>query len=129
MADERIRHASVYLEGKKVASAKSGSFSINSGDESQIADEGFFGHADGATTSTLSIDTIEPVRETDSKKIIDALLQKKYIKLAIAVISGGIYEVTMRPKSVSFDWDATAGTLNGKFEFEGGEPKRTGINI
>lgn len=126
---ERIRHTSIYLDGKKVATVQTNSYGGASGDESQIADEGYFGHTDGAMTTTLSADTIEPVRESDSKKIVKAMIDKKYLNFSVGIISGDIHELKMRCKSYTFDGDSSAGSLTGKFEFEGGEPKITGLSL
>lgn len=126
---ERLRHASVYLRGRKVATMTNNTYGVQSGDESQFADEGYIGHADGATSTTLSVDTIEPIRESDSKPLIEAILAKSYLDMSVALVGGQIHEIRMRCKSAEFSSDTKAGTQTGKFEFEGGEPVPTGLSI
>jgi len=41
MALVRVRHASMYLNGKKIAECFKSKTSLNSGDEPQFGDEGF----------------------------------------------------------------------------------------
>jgi hypothetical protein len=117
---ERIRHFSVYIANKKVATMTQSTYDVNSNDESQVADGGYFGHSDGAETTTLSVDTIEPVRKSDSATIRKALRAKSYVKVTASLISGSIETVEMRCVKASYSSDATNGKLTGKFDFEGG---------
>jgi len=117
---ERIRHASIFVNGKKIATATQSTYDVNSNDESQIADGGYFGHSDGAETTTLSVDTIEPVRPSDSKTLIQAIKRKSYLEMSVSLVAGGIHQIEMRCVKASFSSDATNGKLTGKFDFEGG---------
>jgi hypothetical protein len=123
---ERIRHASLYMDGEKVAECSQSEYGIASGDESQIADSGYFGHSDGAETTTLSFDTIEPVRPSSSTKIRKALRNKTYVEMSVALISGAVEQVWMRAVKANYTSDAATGKLNGKFEFEGGAAEIVG---
>jgi hypothetical protein len=124
----RIRHASIYIDGKKFATVTSNTYSIASGDESQIADDGYIGHSDGAETTKLSADTIEVVsgEAEDSKKLKKALRSKRYLDMSIGLIAGDIEEVRMRCVSCEFVSESAAGKQTGKFEFEGGRAESVG---
>lgn len=119
---ERIRHASVYFKGRKVATCHQSTFDIASGDETQLGDEGYIGHSDGATMSKVECDTVVPVGGV-GVTFIDSLMRKQYVEMGLALIDGKVAKVTMRIVNASFSSDAKSGALTGKFSFEGGVPK------
>lgn len=122
MAQVRVRHASMYVGGKKIGEMFNNKYSMNSGDEPQYGDDGFEGMSDGAITTNVTCTTITPVTGM-SVNLVNALLQKADVDVAIGTLDNHIHQVTMRCTKAEFTSDAKAGTLNGDFEFMGGVPK------
>lgn len=120
---EQYRHFSFYIGGKKVATATGGEYGGKSGDEAIITDDGYSGHTSGAMTTSATINTIEPVRQSDSAVIVDALINKKYIKVSESLVAGGIHTMTMRCVNYNFTSERASGKITGKFDFEGGKPE------
>ena len=118
---ERIRHYSVYYNNKRVAWFKGKSYEIKSGDEAQIADNGYMGHSDGATQTMLKTDMVVPVKGIGISLESD-LLNKKYVKIGVGVVNGKAHQVEMRMVSTSFSTDESTGALTGEINFEGGPP-------
>lgn len=121
----RIRHASWYVNGRKLAECNSGDLELGSGDESQIGDEGYIGHSDGAATSSLSTESIVPVAGM-AVRLVDAYDRKQYVQISGALIDGRIFKAEMRIVSLSYKSDAKAGTLVQSAKLEGGRPKFIG---
>jgi hypothetical protein len=119
---ERIRHFSIYRNGRKVATASGNSYDIASNDEAQIADEGYLGHSDGATTTRLSTDLIVPVRRTAMQQLLEDMMAKKYIDIGLGILGGSVHKVKMRAVTCNHTGAAANGSLTGRFEFEGGVP-------
>jgi len=119
----RIRHASIYLKGRKIAECHSSNLDVNSGDERMFGDEGYIGHTDGASTNDASFDCVIPVAgmETD---VEGALERKEYVDLASGIVNGKIRKVTGRFVKCSYKSDAKTGSLDGSFNFEGGKATR-----
>ena len=120
-----FRHCTFYYKGRRVATAKSGTYSINKNREQQIGDTGWQGASVGPTTSTLSIDTLMPVTGVGVTLLSD-MLDDKYADVAVAVVDGKIHQLTMSIENAEYSWDTSNGTASGKFEFSGGKPKITG---
>ncbi len=123
---ERIRHASIYIGGRKVATASQNSVELNSGDEAQIADDGYLGHSDGAELTNMSFDTIEVARKADSATVVAALKSKQPLQMSAGLVGGQIHEVEMRCVKAVFTSESAKGTQTGKFDFEGGPTKAIG---
>lgn len=79
MALYRVRHCSVYVNSKKIATSTGGSLEMSGNDEDQVTDEGWSGASDGAITSKLNLDTIVPVTG-ELKALRTAFLNKQYVK-------------------------------------------------
>src|SRR5687768_17531050 len=101
----RIRKYSIFVDSKKIGTVQDGTFDYSSGDESQIGDEGYLGHSDGADTSTLSCNVIVPVDgRTDFLR--DAIAKKKYLKVKLGIVDGKILDVEMRCVRASYSTDS-----------------------
>jgi hypothetical protein len=124
MAFVRVRHASMYVAGKKVAEMFSNTYHVGSGDEPQFGDDGFQGMSDGAITTTLDCETIVPVIGT-SVDILSLLLNKQDSDINLGLMSGRLHTVTMRCTEADYKSDAKTGTLTGTFKFFGGVPTLT----
>ena len=72
MARALIRPFPLYANGLKVAEVSGGTYEIASGDEMQIATDGYLGHSDGATTTKVSPSCIIPVK--GMKVTVDSIL-------------------------------------------------------
>lgn len=123
---DTFRSFSVYIDGKLVGTAQSSQYDIDANDEAVIANGEYAGHTSGAIMTTLSIDTVEPVRPSESKKLVDAILNHKYLTLSESLIGGQVHTQVMRCKKASFTTDQKTGKMDGKFEFEGGKPEVVG---
>lgn len=120
----RIRHCSVYVNSKKIATATGGSLEITGNDEDQIVDEGWGGASDGAITSKLNLDTIVPVTG-ELKALRNAFLNKQYVKVQITPFDGDILSIDMKCMDHKANWDNAKGTVKGNFTFSGGKPENT----
>lgn len=114
----------MYINSKKVATAKSGSLEITGNDEDQIVDEGWGGASDGAVVSKLTLESLVPVTG-ELKAIRAAFLNKSYVKVQVTPFDGDILSIDMKCMDMKANWDNTKGTLNGSFTFSGGKPENT----
>lgn len=124
MARERIRAFPLSINGKKIAEVSDGTYEIMSGDEAQIATEGYIGHSDGATTCKVNPNCIIPVKGMQFA-IDDLILNKRYCTIGMPV-NGKLHQVDVRCISASYKWDHKSGTAHGTFDFAGGQPDLTG---
>lgn len=122
MAFVRVRHASIFVGGKKLGTMFNNKYSINSGDEPQFGDNGLLGYSDGAIQTTLTCTDIIPVAGQDVP-LTQALVAKSDLDMQVGLVDGHIHQITMRPLKAEFDSDAKAGTQHGNFEFGGGTPR------
>lgn len=119
-----IRPLSVYVDGDKQGEVQSGDYKINSNDEAQITDGGYSGHSDGAIMVTMDIKTLVGVTTSGYKKVVDAMLNKRYVTIAIPV-EGKAHQFVGRIKETAVNWDHKNGTTMGNVTFEGGAPRVT----
>lgn len=124
MSRSIIRPLPLYLDGKKIAEVSQGTYRIASGDEAQIATEGYLGHSDGATTTQVSPKCIIPVKGMQTT-VDDVLINKRYVTMGIPV-NGKFHQVDMRLVNAEYQWDFKTGACMGDFQFEGGAPELTG---
>lgn len=122
MAFVRVRHASLFVGGKKLGTMFNNKYTIQSGDEPQFGDNGLQGYSDGAIQTTLASTSIIPVAGQEVP-LTTALVQKQDLDVQLGLVDGHIHQITMRPLKAEFDSDAKAGTQNGNFEFGGGTPR------
>jgi hypothetical protein len=120
MANARIRYSPLYFGGQKFAELHTSGTAINSGDEAQYGAEGYLGHSDGAIMTKISGTAIVPVVGTNVD-VLSLLKNKSYVGVG-QFIGGKWVEVSMRCLSANYDTDRKTGKMEGKFEFEGGEP-------
>lgn len=120
MANARIRFAPLYINDVKFAEAHGISTNLASGDEAQYGAEGYIGHSDGAMMTKISPTAIVPVVGTNVD-VVTLMKSKAYFQVG-QLVGGQFLRVDMRCISANFDTDRKTGKLEGKFEFEGGEP-------
>ncbi len=119
----RIKHASVWADGAKVGTVETGDYTYAGNDEDHVTDEGWL-PSDGTPTTTLSLNTVTTV-DGKGDVLVDAIEQKKNLRMQIALIDGRVHSVVMRCWEAKYNWDAKGGSLKGSFTFHGGAPKRT----
>jgi hypothetical protein len=125
MANVKVRAASLYIDGSKVAEVEGSDYDLTGGDEAQFGAEGYMGHSEGAITTKVSCNGIIPVAGM-KVDIVSIFLKKKDVSISMASISGKIHKITMRCTNANVKSSHRNGTQNGSFTFEGGEPSVTG---
>lgn len=121
MALQRIRHASVFVNNKKVAECYKSDVDYKSGDERAFGDTGVIGISDGAGMMDLTFDIVVPVAGA-TVTVEKLIAQKANVDIQAGLINGEIWENQMRFTDCKYSSDATKGTLNGTFNLIGGEP-------
>lgn len=121
---ERIRHASLWVKGKKIATMQKLKYSIIGNDERQIADGQYIGHTDGATVSDITCDVIVPI-SGKTRVVKQAIKDKIYMTCQISAIDGETDTIVMRCTKGDYDSDGKTGALTGSFSLEGGEAEST----
>jgi hypothetical protein len=124
MANVRIRPYSLYFNGRKLGQMHTADMTLMSGDEPQFGDGGFVGMSDGAQTINITCEAIQPATSQLDFDLVNALLNKQDVDVAIP-IGPNIYMATVRCTKAAYKTDQKSGTLNGDFEFTGGQTKRT----
>lgn len=122
MAFVRVRHASLFISGRKYAEAYMTEEDVSSGDEPQYGDEGLVGMSDGAATTNLSCEAIVPVLGSSVDILKSYLLKKLDIDITYGLVNGQLHQYTVRCTNANFKGDAKAGTLVGSFKFIGKAP-------
>lgn len=126
MADSffRVKHASIFVAGKKVATVVTSTISLHSGAERQFGPEGFLGYSDGPITTTCEVTEIVPINFYDTTFNPEtAILGALDLDMSFGLLGGTIWQVRMRCTERSFQSDARSGKLTGHMVFGGGEPK------
>lgn len=126
MANVKVRNASIFAGNKKVAEFENVTYTISAGDEPQFGDVdgGFITYSDGSVTTKLSATGVVPVPGM-TYDYTSQLMIHNDVDVGIALINGHIHQITMRVLSAEFDSDVKSGTLKGKFELGGGQPRIT----
>lgn len=124
MANVRVRPYSIYVNGKKFGEMHQARFTLQSGDEPAFGDGGLIGFTDGASTTNLTCQAVQPATKQMSVDLANALLNKQDMDIALP-IGPNIYMVSMRCTKAEFDTDQKTGRLDGSFEFGGGESSRS----
>ncbi len=124
MARPIIRPPQLYYGGKKVAEITEGDYELASGDQMEVAAEGYLGHTDGATTSKVNATMIAPVKGLSIPVLVD-MINKKYVSIRLPE-DGKIHDLDMRCLSIRYSWNHKAGENRCVASFEGGEPELTG---
>lgn len=120
MSNARIRYAPLYIADQKFAEAHTVDYTMTSGDEAQFGAEGYIGHSDGATTVKFSCTAIVPVVGTNVD-VVSLIKNKQYVDVALP-LNGKFHRASCRCVSANYTTDRKTGKLEGKFDFEGGDP-------
>jgi len=120
MARQIFRAFPVYANGKKVAEIRQGTYDVTNNDEAQVAIDGYQGHTDGATMSSVQATLIIPV--TGTQIDFDSMRKtRQYVQIGMPV-NGKFQMMDMRLVKAQYKWDSKNGQAEGDFTFEGGEP-------
>lgn len=124
MAMNRVRHASISIESKKVGECHRIKSSYSSNDELQLGDDGYIGISDGAGQTQIEFEMFVPYSgATVNPKQL--MLLKQDVDVEMYLVNGQIESLSMRFIKADTDSDAKAGTLMGSFTLIGGEPTLT----
>ena len=119
----RISRCSIFAKGKKVGTAESGDYTVNDNGEDHITDDGWT-MSDGTTTCEVKLNTIVAV-DGQTKFLLDALDNKEFVTLQLALIDGQTHSVKARNATQSYNWDNKTGGMKGSVTFRSGGPTRT----
>lgn len=122
-----IKNYSLYVNGKKVGTANGHTYTITSGNASQIGDGQWLGVSQGVTTTGLKSKCIVPFGgKAELRALEDALINKQYIQVGLGVIGSSIHKVSMAVQQAEYDTEMASGSLVGNFDLIGGAPNRVG---
>lgn len=124
MASQKVRAASLYVGGSKIAEMEGNDYDITGGDEAMFGDPGYLGHSEGAITTKVACNGILPVAGM-KVSLVDLMLKKKDVSVALSLIDGRIHRITMRVTQAQVKSTHKNGMQSGSFTFEGGEPSVT----
>lgn len=125
MANVKVRAASLYVNGSKVAEFEGTDYDLQGGDEAQFGAEGYIGDSEGAITTQVTATGVIPVSGT-KVDLIGIFLRKEDVSIGLNAISGKLHKIDMRCRNINVKSSHRNGTMNGTFTFGGGEPKVTG---
>jgi len=120
MPQVKVRSASLFVGGKKVGQISDIDYTYDTGDEAQFGDPGYIGHSDGAPTTKLSAKGLIPLAGMDVD-VLGMMQRKETFDVALGVIAGKIHQIPMRGKTAKVTGSQKNGTLEGNFDFEGGD--------
>lgn len=122
MASEKVRAASIYVDGRKSAECFESTYDWDSGDEAQIGDGEVLGYSDGPIQSTLSCKVVMPVSGS-SIDMFKLMKEKRMVGVTISLVDGKIHQVDMRVLKANVQNSHKNGTQEGNFSLGGGEPE------
>lgn len=124
MANIRVRAASIFINGKKQGTFEGTEYEYNSGDEPQFGDPGFLGHSDGAGTTRVTANGVNPLPGSGAL-LFQAMLNKQDVDVSLFPIDGGVHTITMRCISGKATSHHKPGTQEANYVLSGGDPKIT----
>jgi hypothetical protein len=118
-----VRNFSAYVDSKKVATGSAHDYTITAGDELQIGDGQVVAASEGVTTTQLSIDAITTFGGiVELQALNNALLNKKWIQIALGLVNGQIHQVDMRVFDANYKTEMKTGTQHVSFKMQGKAP-------
>lgn len=124
MARALIRPAPVFYKGKKVAEIREGTYEIDSNDQREITAEGYIGHSDGATTSSVQMTLVVPVPGISITMLGD-MLNKSYVKVGVFE-DNKLHNLEGRFVKLAYSWNHEKGENRLVGSFEAGAPDLAG---
>ena len=117
----RMRSASMYIDGTKIAEFEGTTYDLVGADEAQIGDGGYLGHSKGAITSRITATGIVPLAGLNVD-MHDLKLKGTEVMIILAPLAGKIHTVRAVCTGVTIRNSHRAGTQQGDFTFEGAPP-------
>jgi hypothetical protein len=121
MTAYRVMHASMYANDMKIATCVTAEIELHGNDEPLFSDGRQVGWADGAVTTSCTIEEIVPVQGT-TFNFVAAMQNKQFIEMQFVLVDGASWIVDMRCMDRSYTSNARAGTLKGRANMQGFEP-------
>lgn len=119
----RYKHASIYIDGKKLGKATGGSYTPSSASEAQYNDDGYAGESEAPFMTEVTADTIEPIGSS-GLDLTSTMLRRTYVNLAVATVENRIHQIdNMRVVRAETRWTNNNGVKTGSYTFRGGVPK------
>jgi hypothetical protein len=115
----KFRGASLYWNGRRVASATSGSYTPTMAGEDVITEDGFQDVSDGAWTTDIQIERATPI-------VGDGFAFNLGDRGTVTLYPVNGKTVTLKPAVVMESpqsWDNRTGTMTGTVRFHGGKAK------
>ncbi len=122
MPNPKIRMFTVLLDGKKAGTLNNVKQHYKSGDASQLGQEGYIGHSDGAFLTTFSGTEVTPIAGSSFL----ALLKKKMLNHQdvdfTCFIGPDLHKGIGRITTMEFSSQTADGAAQGTIEIEAGKP-------
>ncbi len=125
MANPRVKHASIFYNGKRVATMTGCKVRIKNGSGQEMADGGTF-NTDGQVTSEISADNVVPITGMGVPMITDLIAQRN-AEITVGIMDGRIFVFDdARPIDVEINSEVASGKQTAAFNWQSGPPKITG---
>lgn len=124
MAKSLIRPFPIFYKGKKVAEIREGTYEIDSNDQREITAEGYIGHSDGVTTSSVQMTLVVPVPGI-SITILADMLNKAYVKIGVFA-DNKLHNLEGRFTKLAYSMNHEKGESRLVGTFESGAPDLAG---
>lgn len=121
MAQPTVRHMSLYLNDKKVATINNISVTFDSGRTALYGSEGYLTHSKGAMMTRMDFTEVTPVGGSDLTALEKKFFNQEDVDVAL-IVGGTAKRLPMALKQFQFDSASESGACTGKGQLEGGRP-------
>jgi hypothetical protein len=126
MTTHRVKAGSIFYKGKRIATMQNVSYTINTNDTQELADDGPY-TTDGRAVTEVSCNVIVPVRGVGVSVVSDAIAHRD-VDLSLGILDGAIHELkSCRARTIKFDGEIASGKLTGTFDWFGPAPTIKGL--
>ncbi len=119
---QRVRNYSVYIGGKRIASATGSEYAIENGNEPVYADGEIIAFWEGIPRCTLTLHAIVPFFAGTTLRILEALLSSEWVTLGLRQVEGRHHIFRAQCVKVAYSSQSANGTLTGSYDFVGEKP-------
>ncbi len=125
MANPRVKHASIFYNGKRVATMTGCKVKIKNGSGQELADGGAY-NTDGQVTSEISADHIVPITGIGVPVLVD-LINQQNATISVGILDGKILVFDdARPLDAEYLSEVASGKQTAAYNWQAGKPKVTG---
>ncbi len=125
MANPRVKHASIFYNGKRVATLQGCKIRIKNGSGQELADGGAY-NTDGQVTSEISADNIVPISGIGVPMLQD-LVDQRNATISAGLVDGKILVFDdARPVDAEYASEVASGKQTAAYNYQAGKPKITG---